>query len=115
MSQIGDRPYWDLTGIEKFVVSQSERQSVNFGTQGGAADVLKRAMILCEYDPLLQDLGVEMLLQIHDELIFEVPLESVEEAMPIIKHHMEHPLGYELSIPLSVGGGSGNSWMSAKG
>ena len=115
MSQIGDRPYWDLTGREKFTVSQNERQSVNFGTQGGAADILKRAMILCEYDTHLRDLGVEMLLQIHDELIFEVPLESVEEAMPIIKQHMEHPLGYELSIPLSVGGGVGNSWMSAKG
>jgi len=115
MSQIGDRPYWDLTGGEKLVVSQSERQSVNFGTQGGAADILKRAMILCEFDPHLRDLGVEMLLQIHDELIFEVPIESVQEAMPAIKQLMEHPLGYELAVPLACDGGSGNSWMSAKG
>jgi DNA polymerase I-like protein with 3'-5' exonuclease and polymerase domains len=115
LSQIGDRPYWDLTGSEKLAVSQSERQSVNFGTQGGAADILKRAMILCEFDPHLRDLGVEMLLQIHDELIFEVPIESVEEAMPIIKQLMEHPLGFELAVPLDCDGGVGNSWMSAKG
>jgi len=56
-----------------------------------------------------------MLLQIHDELIFEVPEESIKEALPIIKHKMEHPLDYDLSVPLECDGGAGYSWASAKG
>jgi DNA polymerase-1 len=115
MASIGDRPYWDLSSQEKMTVAQNERQSVNSIIQGGASDVAKKAMLLCEFDPQLADLGVEMLLQIHDELIFEVPVESMEEAMPIIKQHMEHPLGYDLSVQLTVGGGIGNSWAAAKG
>ena len=55
-----------------------------------------------------------MLLQIHDELIFEVPEESVQEAMPLIKENMEHPFDAELEVPLDVEAGVGYSWASAK-
>jgi DNA polymerase-1 len=72
-------------------------------------------MINCEFDHRLANLGVLMLLQIHDELIFEVPEDSLKEALPIIKNNMEHPLPYDLSVPLECDGGSGYSWASAKG
>jgi len=104
-----------MTGRERGELARAERQAVNSRIQGSAADVARRAMISCEFDQTLINLGVQMLLQIHDELIFEVPEESVEEALPIIKHKMEHPLPFDLSVPLNVDGGSGYSWATAKG
>jgi DNA polymerase-1 len=106
---------WNMSGSQRGELARAERQSVNSRIQGSAADVARRAMISCEFDSTLANLGVQMLLQIHDELIFEVPEENVEEALPIIKHKMEHPLGFELSVPLDCDGGSGHSWASAKG
>lgn len=79
-----------------------------------AADVAKMAMIKCEFDKRLQDLGAEMLLQIHDELMFEVPEENAAEAMPIICEIMEHPFDEDLLVPLDVDGGMGYAWSEAK-
>jgi hypothetical protein len=79
-----------------------------------AADIAKMAMIKCEFDPRLRQLGVGMLLQVHDELLFEVPEECVDEAMPIICENMEHPFADELLVPLDVDAGKGYSWSSAK-
>lgn len=80
-----------------------------------AADVAKLAMIKCEFSEPLKKLGVRQLLQIHDELIFEVPIENVKEAARIIKDLMEHPLPFELSVPLTIDLGVGTSWAAAKG
>lgn len=105
---------WSLPGSAKANLARAERQSVNSVIQGSAADVAKMAMIRCEFDPRLRNLGVEMLLQVHDELLFEVPEESVAEAMPIICDLMEHPFESELLVPLDVDAGKGYSWSSAK-
>lgn len=105
----------DLTRNEWLIVARAERQSVNSEVQGSAADIAKMAMLKCEADLDLMDLGVEMLLQIHDELIFEVPIENVERAKPLIREDMEHPLDFELDIPLRVDIGVGHSWANAKG
>lgn len=105
---------WNLPGSAKANLARAERQSVNSVIQGSAADVAKMAMIKCEFDPRLHNLGVEMLLQVHDELLFEVPEESVAEAMPIICDLMEHPFESELLVPLNVDAGKGFSWSSAK-
>jgi len=106
---------WNLPGTAKKNLAQAERQSVNSIIQGSARDVIVMAMLRCEADQRLKDLGVEMLLQIHDELIFEIPEETVDEAAPIIQQHMEHPLGEELLVPLSAEAGRGFSWAAAKG
>jgi DNA polymerase-1 len=108
---------WDKNHVDGRMrgnLSRAERQSVNSVIQGSAADVAKMAMLACEHDEELQNLGVGMLLQIHDELIFEVPEENVKEAMPIIMDNMEHPFPDDLRVPLSVDAGVGYTWDTAK-
>ena len=111
---LGQYAWYDLSRNEKIAVSRAERQSVNSEIQGSAADIARKAMLKCEHDPDLKNLGVEMLLQIHDELIFEVPRENVEECIPYIKENMEHPLGFELDVPLQIDLGVGRSWAESK-
>jgi|WetSurSiteA1Bulk_404760.scaffolds.fasta_scaffold01885_2 DNA polymerase I len=111
---LGDYGYYELTKAERIVVSRADRQATNSEIQGSAADVARMAMLRCENDLDLKDLGVEMLLQIHDELIFEVPEENIKEAIPLIKEDMEHPLNFELDVPLQVDIGTGQSWYAAK-
>jgi len=105
---------WDLPGSARMNLAQAERQSVNSIIQGSAADVAKMAMINCEFDSRLRNLGVEMLLQVHDELLFEVPEENIEEVKPIVRELMEHPFETDLLVPLGVDMGVGYSWASAK-
>jgi DNA polymerase-1 len=114
MLELGHIPYWQLRGSEKAAKARAERQGVNSVIQGSAADVAKLAMLKCEFDERLANLGVEQLLQVHDELIFEVPEETLHEATPIIVDNMEHPFDFDLSIPLDVDSGHGYSWASAK-
>jgi DNA polymerase-1 len=105
---------WGLPGSAKSLLAQCERQSVNSVIQGSAADVAKMAMIKCEFSPELRSLGAEMLLQVHDELMFEVPEVHAKEAMGIVCNIMEHPFDEDLLVPLDVDGGMGYSWSSAK-
>jgi len=114
MAVLGHMRRYDMRGSEKANLARNERQSVNSIIQGSAADVAKSAMLKCEFDPKLRGLGVQMLLQIHDELVFEVPEENAAEAMPIIRGHMEHPLPSDLLVPLNVDMGAGYSWNTAK-
>jgi DNA polymerase-1 len=107
-------PKWKLPGTAKKNLAQAERQSVNSIIQGSAADVAKMAMLRCERDERLKNLGVEMLLQIHDELIFEVPEENIDEVQPIVLEMMQHPFGEDLLVPLDADAGRGYSWAAAK-
>jgi DNA polymerase-1 len=109
-----DPDYWHLPGTARKNLAQAKRQSVNSIIQGSAADVAKMAMIKCEFDHRLRNLGVEMLLQVHDELLFEVPEENVEEAKTIVLELMEHPFSDDLLVPLSADAGTGWSWATAK-
>lgn len=90
-----------------------DRAAINHIIQGTAADIVMLAMIRCHQDPLLRKLGVKMLLQVHDELVFEVPKESTQEALPIIQHLMENP-GLSLEVPLRAAPGVGQNWDEAK-
>ncbi|MEA3312282.1 MAG: DNA polymerase I [candidate division WOR-3 bacterium] len=89
----------------------AERAALNAPIQGSAADIIKKAMITVEKN--LEKAGIEpgMLLQIHDELLFEVKKSEVEEAKKIIKKDMES--AYKLSVPLEVEIGVGNNWAEA--
>lgn len=102
----------------KGIVAEARRQAVNSIIQGTASDVAKAAMLRAEFDSELRSLGAELLLQIHDELIFEVDdnPEIVTQTLKRAKSIMEHPFGegFELSVPLTVGGSSGYSWAEAK-
>lgn len=95
------------------VSRDGERRSVNTIIQGSAADIVMCAMIKCFNDQRLKDLGIKMLLQIHDELVFECPEKHVEKACPIIQYNMENP-GIKLRVPLKAEPGVGDNWVEAK-
>lgn len=79
-----------------------------------AADIVRKAMILCEFDPVLNELGCEQLLQVHDELMFECPEENVAKAMERVQELMESPYKQDLRVKLTAGPKAGFTWMDAK-
>jgi DNA polymerase-1 len=92
----------------------AERKAVNTQIQGSAADVVRLAMINIDQLNLEEALGCRMLLQIHDELVFECPADNVDEALAVIKSEMENPLPSKLDVPLDVTIGKGLCWSKAK-
>lgn len=94
--------------------NQTMRQSVNSIIQGSAADIVNTAMLRCEMSEELRALGVRMLLQIHDELVFEVPKipEIIDEAKRVIREKMENPL--PMRVPIIVSMDEAHSWGEAK-
>lgn len=88
--------------------SGAERIAVNTPIQGTAADIVKLAMLAVDRRIREEKLPLRMLLQIHDELIFEVPGDRVEECVEVIRESMEQAV--ELSVPLKVGIETGDSW-----
>ena len=93
-----------------------ERAAINAPIQGAAADIIRRAMIRME--PALADAGlgdVKMLLQVHDELVFEVPDALLEKTIPLVKQVMEDAVkpAIDLSVPLVVDCGTGQNWDEA--
>mmetsp|Transcript_3581 Transcript_3581/g.12854 ORF Transcript_3581/g.12854 Transcript_3581/m.12854 type:complete len:1238 (+) Transcript_3581:138-3851(+) len=97
-------------------VGHAMRASINTPIQGGAADVVCLAMIEISRDKVLEGLGWQMLLQIHDEVILEGPKESAEEALERVKHLMQHPFGGVnlLQVDLNVDANCASDWYSAK-
>jgi DNA polymerase-1 len=96
---------WDLR-------KQGERFAVNMVIQGTAADIMKMAMVRC--DQALAEAGLEskLVLQIHDELLFEGPAGEAERVEAIAVREMAN--AYELDPPLAVDAGIGSDWLSAK-
>ena len=88
-----------------------ERAAINAPIQGSAADVIRRAMVAIPPALSIVGLGAKMLLQVHDELIFDVPEGEVEETTALVKKVMEGAA--HLSIPLIVDAGIGDSWAEA--
>ena len=92
-----------------------ERQAINAPIQGSAADIIRRAM--ARMDAALSDaqLSARMLLQVHDELVFEAPADEVEATIPVIRRVMEEaPLpAIALSVPLAVEARAANNWDEA--
>jgi DNA polymerase-1 len=89
--------------------SQARRFAVNTVIQGSAADLIKVAMIHVHRHIQGQALPVKMILQVHDELVFELPTDQVQQHVPWIKHAMEQALS--LSVPLKVDIHYGPSWL----
>lgn len=93
----------------------AERQAINAPIQGTAADIIKRAMI--KMPDALNEAGLSttMLLQVHDELIFEVPEEEIDTTVSLVKQVMENACApvLELSVPLTADAGVADSWMDA--
>ena len=90
----------------------AERQAINAPLQGTAADVMKRAMVALKPALDAAKLGARMLLQVHDELLFEVPLGQEAETEVLVKSIMENA-GAGLGVPLAVEAGWGDNWADA--
>ena len=90
-----------------------ERTATNSPLQGSAADLIKRAMI--GVDRALRERGLEtrLLLQVHDELVLEVPERELDQARELVKREMEGAAA--LRVPLVVSVGVGKNWVDAKG
>ncbi len=95
--------------------SFSERAAINAPIQGSAADIIKRAMIRLPDALAEAGLGARMLLQVHDELLFEVPDAEVEATSRLVREVMENAAlpAVELSVPLVAEAGTGRSWAEA--
>ena len=89
----------------------SERAAINAPIQGTAADIIKRAMIAIDRSLSVEGLSAQMLLQVHDELIFEVPKQEVDPTISMVRELMERAA--ILDVPLIVDTGIANNWADA--
>ena len=89
----------------------AERVAVNAPIQGSAADIIKIAMINIDRKLTEMKLETKMLLQVHDELVFEAPADEIEAASKMIKEEMENAV--ETQVPLLVEVGVGDNWLEA--
>ena len=107
--------YPDIRASNASIRSFNERAAVNARLQGSAADIIRRAMIRMEGALAQHKLAAQMLLQVHDELVFEVPDAEVEQSLPVIKKVMEDaPLpAVSLSVPLQVEAHAADNWDAA--
>ncbi len=98
-----------ITGRQR---NLSERTAINTVIQGSAADLIKRAMLNVHARLKAENHPAKMLLQIHDELMFEAPEDAVESLIPIVR--MEMSTALELDVPVVVDINSGDNWLEAK-
>lgn len=98
----------EIKSSSKIVLQGAERIAINTPIQGSAADIVKTAMIKVQAALEKSGAGARMLLQVHDELIFECPEDSVEKAVMIIQHEMENAV--QLKVPLRVSVEHGKNW-----
>ena len=103
----------DLTSGNATIRGQAERVAMNTPIQGTAADMIKLAMIRVEAALRAAGLKTTMLLQVHDELLFELPESEVEQARTIILHEMKHALQLPHGVPAEVEAGTGLDWLKA--
>lgn len=101
----------DINSSNFVVKAHAERNAVNAPIQGSAADIIKLAMIKIDNELETQKLETKMLLQVHDELLFEAPINEVETATALIKKEMES--AFETKVPLLVEVGVGDNWLEA--
>jgi DNA polymerase-1 len=109
---LGRRRYLkDINANNAIVRGAAERNAVNAPIQGSAADIIKLAMIAVQKALDFQKLRTKMLLQVHDELVFDVYKPELEQVKELVKSAMEN--AFTLSVPLDVDLGVGENWLEA--
>lgn len=103
------RPIPELQSRNRTEASLGERLAVNTVVQGSAADLIKRAMLAVHAEIHADRLKAKMLLQVHDELLFEVPAAAIETVGVRVKHLMESAM--KLDVPITVDLSFGSSWV----
>lgn len=112
-TMLGRRSYFpDINSRNVMARQFAERAAINAPIQGSAADLIKKAMI--DIQTALEEKKMEslMMLQVHDELVFDVPEKELEVVSKLIRDKMEHAL--ELNVPLKVGVTVGDSWFKGE-
>ncbi len=102
----------DINSKNALARTNSERVAVNTPIQGTAADLIKLAMIKIHDRLSKEDLQTKMILQVHDELVFDVLKEELKQVQEIVVYEMKNAIP-GLRVPLEVGLGSGNNWLEA--
>jgi DNA polymerase-1 len=109
---MGRRRYLrDINSANQTVRGFAERNAINAPIQGSAADMIKIAMINIHNELKAQKMDARMTMQVHDELVFDVPHHEVEKIKPIITHHMKTAIKTE--VPIMVEIGTGLNWLEA--
>ena len=101
----------DINSNNSIIKSAAERNAVNAPIQGSAADIIKMSMINIQKEFITKKIKSKMLLQIHDELVFDVFKPELNEVMEIVRHQMENV--FKLDVPLSVDINYGVNWLEA--
>ncbi len=106
------RPIPDINSKNANMRGFAERTAVNTPLQGTAADLIKLAMIRIDHELRIRNLKSRMLLQVHDDLLFEVPEAEIETMTELVRDKMENV--YALRVPLLVESGAGLNWRNVK-
>ncbi len=101
----------DINSRNATVRGFAERNAINAPIQGSAADMIKLAMIKIQNWLNTSELKTKMILQVHDELLFEVPKDEVDQVSIHVKKLMEEAM--ELDVPVLVEWGIGDNWLEA--
>jgi DNA polymerase-1 len=101
----------DINSANAVVRGVAERNAINAPIQGSAADIIKLAMINIHRELRRQKLNAQMILQVHDELNFNVPLDELEQVKQIVKDQMEHAV--DIGLPLTVEINAAANWLEA--
>jgi DNA polymerase-1 len=110
---MGRRRYLrDINSSNHTVRGYAERNAINAPIQGSAADMIKIAMINIHNDFKAKNIKSKMLLQVHDELVFDVLKEEVEVVKEIVSNRMRTAIP-SLKVPMEIGMGTGNNWLEA--
>ena len=109
---LGRRRYLkDINSRNAIVRGAAERNAINAPIQGSAADIIKLAMLNIHHKMQQQSFKAQMLLQVHDELVFECPKSELDALKQLVKTEME--AAYSLRVPLTVEMGIGQNWLEA--
>src|SRR5208282_2940573 len=105
----------ELTGIRPNSTyqqrNQPEREAINMEIQGSAADLIKAAMLNIHRRLIAEKRQTRMLLQIHDELVFEAPPTELREMADLVRQEMMSALSHKLRVPLHVEVAAGPNWL----
>lgn len=103
----------DINSSNQTVRGYAERNAINMPIQGSAADMIKLAMIKVQKALKAQDLKTRMILQVHDELVFDVPEAELELAKKLIQENMQTAMELPNGVPVIAEAGTGLSWLEA--
>jgi len=105
------RPVWDADSDNGLRRQAAERMAINMPIQGSAAEMIKLAMIAIQKEMIQRGMKTKLILQIHDELLFEFPNDEEEILVKLVVNKMENAM--ELSVPIIVEHGIGETWYDA--